>query len=226
MRSKGVFQWPQQKKDAEKISSKKKEKVNDVSSSPNLAPIIKTTAENKSLNPLNFSFKFELNKIKIPVPLLELLKNPAYRESFKYLLQPSLSPNSVNIEDVHPTIFLGSHAQDQNDDNSPPFYLSLNIHHNFLHNYLLDYGASYNLMPKKVMDELGLKITKQYHDLYTFESKRVKCLGVIKDLVISLTQLPMKSLVIDIVVPDIPSRFGILLSRSWSKNWGALFKWI
>jgi len=45
---------------------------------------------------------------------------------------------------------------------------------------------------------------------------------VIKDLVISLTELPMKSLVMDIVVVDIPSRFGMLLSRSWSKNQGTL----
>ena len=75
-------------------------------------------------------------------------------------------------------------------------------------------------MPKKVIDELGLEITKQYHDLYTFDSKKVKCLGVIKDLVVSLTQLPMKILVMEIVVADIPSRFGMLLSRSWSKKLG------
>ena len=110
------------------------------------------------------------------------------------------------------------------DDNSLPFYLSLNIHNKFLHNCLLDSGASHNLMPKKVMDELGLEITKQYHDLYTFDSKRVKCLGVIKDLVISLTQLPMKSLAMEIVVADIPSRFGMLLSISWSKKLGGTFQ--
>ena len=45
-------------------------------------------------------------------------------------------------------------------------------------------------------------------------------MGVIKDLVVSLTQLPMKSVVIDIVVADIPSRFGMFLSRSWSKKLG------
>ena len=75
-------------------------------------------------------------------------------------------------------------------------------------------------MPKKVMDELGLEITNKYHEIYTFDSKKFKCLGVIKDLVVSLTQLPMKSLVIDIMVADIPSRFGMLLSRSWSKKLG------
>ena len=39
-------------------------------------------------------------------------------------------------------------------------------------------------------------------------------------MVVSLTQLPMKILVMDIVVANIPSRFGMLLSRSWSKNLG------
>ena len=75
-------------------------------------------------------------------------------------------------------------------------------------------------MPKKVMDELGLEITKKYHDIYTFDSKKFKCLGVIKDLVVSITQLPMKILVMDIVVVNIPSKFWMLLSKSWSKKLG------
>lgn len=162
-----------------------------------------------------------MNKIKIPVRLLELLKNPAYRESLKNLLQPSVpAPDSVNLEDERPTIYLGSHVENQVDDNTPPFYLSLNIHDKFLHNCLLDSGASHNLMPKRVMNGLGLHITKEYHDLYTFDSKRVKPIGVIKDLVVSLTQFPMKSLVMDTVVANIPSRFGMLLSQSWSKKLG------
>ena len=39
---------------------------------------------------------------------------------------------------------------------------------------------------------------------------------MIKDLVVSLHQIPKKSMVIDIVVADVPPKFGILLSRSWS----------
>jgi hypothetical protein len=65
------------------------------------------------------------------------------------------------------------------------------------------------------MDELGLEVTKTYHDLYSFDSRKVKCLGVIKDLVFSLFQFPMKSVVIDIVVADVPPKFGMLLYRSW-----------
>ena len=41
-------------------------------------------------------------------------------------------------------------------------------------------------------------------------------MGLIKDLVISLHQIPEKSIVMDIVVADVPAKFGMLLSRSWS----------
>jgi hypothetical protein len=70
------------------------------------------------------------------------------------------------------------------------------------------------------MEELGLEVTKAYHDLYSFDSRRVQCLGVIKDLVVTLFQLPMKSVVMDIVVEDVPPKFGMLLSRSWIKRLG------
>ena len=51
---------------------------------------------------------------------------------------------------------------------------------------MFDIGASHNLMPKEIMDVVGLDITRQYKDLYSFDSKRVKCLSLIKDLDISL----------------------------------------
>jgi len=65
------------------------------------------------------------------------------------------------------------------------------------------------------MDKLVMDITQQYHDLYSFDSSRVRCIGLIKDLVVSLDQLPMKIFLMDVVVVDIPPRFGMLLSRSW-----------
>lgn len=46
-------------------------------------------------------------------------------------------------------------------------------------------------------------------------SSKVKCLGLIKNLAVSLTQIPSKGMVMDIVVVDIPPKFGILLPRSW-----------
>jgi ribonuclease HI len=45
-------------------------------------------------------------------------------------------------------------------------------------------------------------------------------LGVIKYLVVSLSQIPAKSFFMDIVVADIPPRFGMFLSRYWCKKLG------
>eukprot|EP00253_Pinus_taeda_P030356 PITA_30356 len=106
------------------------------------------------------------------------------------------------------------------DENSPSFYVSLTTHDKILHNCLLDTGANDNLMPKAVMDELGLDITRPYHDLFSFDSRKVKCLGLIKDLAITLAQLPMKSMMMDIVVANVPPKFDMLLSRGWIKRLG------
>ena len=51
-------------------------------------------------------------------------------------------------------------------------------------------------MSKVIMDELELEVTNPYHDLYNFDSKPVKCIGMIKDLVVTLAQLPSKSTLI------------------------------
>ena len=71
------------------------------------------------------------------------------------------------------------------------------------------------MMPKVVMDEIGLDITRPYKDLFSLDPSKVKCLGLIKDLVVSLSQIPSKYLIMDVVVANIPPKFGMLLSRSW-----------
>jgi hypothetical protein len=147
---------------------------------------------------------------------MELMKNDTFKQTILKALEPKPMPtvvDVVNLQDDKPMV-------EDHEETSPPFYVSLNIHDKTLHNFLLDIGASHNLMPKEVMDELGLEITKSYHDLFSFDSRKVKCLGLIKDLAISLSQLPMRSMVMDIVVADVPLKFGMLLSRAWIKRLG------
>ena len=86
----------------------------------------------------------------------------------------------------------------------------------FLHNTMLDSGVSHNLMPKVIMDNLGLDITRTYKDMYSFDSRKVKCIGLIKDLVVSLHQILEKSILMDVVVADIHVIVGMLLSRFWA----------
>ena len=73
------------------------------------------------------------------------------------------------------------------DEEVPPFYLSLNVHDMVVNNVMLESGASHNLMLKGVVGSLGLEVTRPYKDLYYFDSKKVKCLGLIKDMLVTLT---------------------------------------
>ena len=93
---------------------------------------------------------------------------------------------SLNLQDDRPTILFGPHVDDISHKDVPPFYVSLSIHNSILHNTMLDLGASHNLMPRRIMDELGLEVIIPYKDLFSFDSNKVKFLGLIKDLVIAL----------------------------------------
>ena len=60
----------------------------------------------------------------------------------------------INLHDEHPTIFVDSCSPDKVEKKSdfpPPFYITPIVHEQLLHNCLLDFGASHNLMPKAVM---------------------------------------------------------------------------
>ena len=120
-------------------------------------------------------------------------------------------------------VVFGPHVEEL-DPFTSPFNVTLVIHDLLLHTCMLNFGASYNLIPLLVMEQLGLEITKPYKDMYSFESRRVKCLGMIKDLVVNLAQILVKSVVMDIVVADIPPHFGMLLSRSWGSKVGGSIK--
>jgi hypothetical protein len=178
----------------------------------------KSDFQSQRRTPTTFSLESELAKLKIPIPLSELMNKNAYRSQvIKALnIEPGVGTDTVNIVDDQPELLFGPEVEGQTDNGFvPPFYISLNIHDKTLHNAMLDSGASHNLMPKAVMEKLGLDITRPYKDLYSFDSSKVKCIGLIKDLCITLAQIPAKSMVMDIVVADIPPKYGMLLSRSW-----------
>jgi hypothetical protein len=125
----------------------------------------------------------------------------------------------INLQDERPTIMFGLHIESTKDFVAL-FYITLTMHEHLLHNCMLDFGASHNLMPEVIMQKLGLEITRPYQDLYSFDSIKVKCLGMIKDIVVNLAQIPVKSILMDVVVFDVPAKYGMLLSRSWGTKLG------
>jgi hypothetical protein len=166
-----------------------------------------------------FNFEHEMAKIKIFVLFNEIIRKGDYREKIIQMLKMRGNPDTLNIQDDHPGIMFGLRVEETNDtEDFPSFYISIKVHEMILHNAMLDSITSHNLMPKVIMDELGLDIMRPYKDLFSFDSRKVKCLGLIKDLVVSLAQIPSKNMVMDIVIADIPSKFGILISRSWDEK--------
>ena len=90
--------------------------------------------------------------------------------------------DTVNLQEEKPVVTFGPHVEEV-DPFVPPFYISLLLHDFTLHNCMLDSGVSHNLMPLSVMKELNFQITKRYRDPYSFDSKRVKCVGDRKSVV-------------------------------------------
>jgi len=127
--------------------------------------------------------------------------------------------DSINLEDDNPTIMFGSHIKNAKYPVAP-FYIMLTVHDHLLHNYMLDSGASHNLMPKAIMEKLGLEVTRPYRDWYSFDSRKVKFLDMIKDLVFNFAHIPVKSILMDVVVVDVPAKYGMLLSRYWGAKLG------
>jgi hypothetical protein len=164
-------------------------------------------------------------KIKISIPFNELIRKGEYQEQIIKMFKMGGTLDTLNVQDDHPVILFGPCVEEASDtEDIPPFCIHLKVHDMTLHNAMLDSDASHNLMPKVIMDELGLDIPRRYKDLFSFDSRKAKCLGLIKDLVVSLAQIPSKNMVMDVVVEDIPPKFGLLLCRSWAAKLKGTFQ--
>ena len=133
----------------------------------------------------SFNLENDISKIKKYFPFNEILTNYEYRAqlikmlktkevSVSTIIQNLSNSDTVNLQDDKPTIPFGLRVENQDEDEVPPFYISLRIHNMFLHNTMLDSRSSHNLMPKVIMDNLGLDINTPYKDLYSFDSRNVQ----------------------------------------------------
>lgn len=85
---------------------------------------------------------------------------------------------------------------------------------------MLDSGASANVMTKRVMDQLNLRISRPYHNICSMDSRKVVVLGVFKDLSISLADYPYKIITMDIGIIDVADVWGMLLFRKFAAGLG------
>jgi hypothetical protein len=102
---------------------------------------------------------------------------------------------------------------DRGNEKNRPFYLSLLMNDFILHNCMLDSGATSNVMTKKVMEQLNLRISRPYHNICAMDNRTIAVHGLIKGLQVHLTAFPDIMIEMDIVVIDAPDTWGMLLNR-------------
>jgi hypothetical protein len=89
---------------------------------------------------------------------------------------------------------------DRGNEKNRTFYLSLLMNDFILHNCMLDSEASSNVMTKKVMERLNLRISRPYHNICAMDSKTIQVHGLIKGLQVHLVAFPDIMIEMDIVV--------------------------
>jgi hypothetical protein len=162
---------------------------------------------------LNFDFEGALSKMHVTIPLREVIKVPSVKERFDNFFKGSDGP-------MDPPIMLqADHFRVQYDEH-PPFFMTLLMNNKSLNNCMLDSGVGANMMSLKVMQQLGLKVTRPYRNVCGFESRAIPTHGVIENVEVCLKEYPERVIHIDIVVVDVPDVWGMLLSRKFASMLG------
>lgn len=103
------------------------------------------------------------------------MKNSNYKGQVSKILNLDPLFDMVNVEDDQLERIFGPTLEGQFEEgDAAPFYINLRLHDFVLHNAMFDSRASHNLMPKAIMEKLGLDITCKYHDLYSLDYSRVR----------------------------------------------------
>jgi hypothetical protein len=111
-------------------------------------------------------------------------------------------------------------SRDRTKEENPPFFVSLEINDQWLHNCMYDSGASSNIITKGIMQRLGLKVTRPYHNVCAMDSREIETHGIIIDLPVKLAFRPDFAFKMDVLVIDVPDAWGMLLSRKWGAHMG------
>jgi hypothetical protein len=169
-----------------------------------------------------------ISNAKVLVLVSNLLKIPSQKEKLlKVINVPSdkiivrnQEKEKEHLED--PPVVLTS--RDRTKEENPPFFVSLEINDQWLYNCMYDSGASSNIITKGIMQRLGLKVTRPYHNVCAMDSREIETHRIIIYLPVKLAFRPYFSFKMDMLVIDVPDSWGMLLSRKWGAHIGGCLK--
>jgi len=124
----------------------------------------------------------------------------------------------TNTQEI-PKIYLGTIFA-INPTMVDPFYTSLLVKGWLVHNCMLDSGASSNVIPIEVVNLLGFKVSRSYGNCYAMDSTEVNVIRVVNGVEVKLVAYLGKCFLMDIIIVDCPTKWGMLLSRKWETSIG------
>jgi hypothetical protein len=155
-------------------------------------------------------------------------KSIKFVETFK----ASSVKNTSNVEDKARTtmeekkpnpredgILIGRKSRSQ----TPHFLLTFEIFNRNVHNCLVDFGASSNVMPYLVCKKLNAEAQVSKTKIIQLYRSQVKVFGELKDVLIRLSSNSKVHKTIDIIVIDTLEAYGVILSRDWSAKLNGYF---
>ena len=128
----------------------------------------------------------------------------------KVTFSDTIEQTTNNVFADPPTVL---HTRDPRKEDHPPFYVSLMMGDLLLHNCILDSGSSSSIMTKKVMQQLDLRTTRPYQNVCAMDFRPIKVEGMIENQLVRLAKYPDIQITMDILVIDVPDKWGMLLSR-------------
>jgi hypothetical protein len=149
-----------------------------------------------------------ISNAKVLVPVSNLLKIPSQKET---LLKTINVPNNKEVvknqekeKEQHEDPLMVLTSRDRTKEENPPFFVSLEINDQWLHNCMYDFGASSNIITKGIMQRLGLKFTRTYHNVCATNFREIETHGIIIDFPVKLAFHPDFSFKMDVLVIDVP----------------------
>ena len=70
-------------------------------------------------------------------------------------------------------------------------------------------------MTRKVMEQMGLSISRPYRNLCAMDSREIDVVGIILNFPVKLAAYPDIGVTMDIVVIDVPDMLSTYLYHSW-----------
>lgn len=120
-------------------------------------------------------------------------------------------------------VILAQPNDEENKSNKikpPLFCISLIIGDEVVHNFMIEFGASTSIMPRNIIDQLGIKYEPMTKGVNQLDGTSCKIIGVVKYLNLALHTCLGCTILQDISIIDLPTHSTICLSRDFTTKMG------